>query len=109
MRGWGIRRSACGPNSEDRVPIKKLEARSTKPEAGEFLLQTRDFRLAFLLTGFRYPRQVRDQPVPVVHELLALAPAVGRSEHVLAEERKGDGRVAVRDHGVGQHAGVHFA
>ena len=52
----------------------------------------------------RLTQQVGDELVATVHELLARPAVVFRADGVLAEERERDGRIAVGDDRVRQHA-----
>src|SRR5215472_116189 len=81
-RGRGVRRSACGASSDDSVPI------------------------ALFVRRFGFLRQVGDERVALVHEFFPCPASVRRPNGVLGKKRERNGRIAVGDDGVGEHAGI---
>src|SRR5206468_12680918 len=53
--------------------------------------------------------ELRDERIALVNQFLARTPGVLRSDRVLAEQRKRDRRIAVRNDGIRQNARVHFS
>src|SRR5262252_4978506 len=109
MRGCGDSRSACGTSSLDSVPICFVLPTSYFVLPTFVLLLRTDFSVAFFERRFSLARQRSDQRVAPVHELLAHAATVRRSDRVLAEQRKRYRRIAVGDDRVRQYARIHLA
>src|SRR5262245_46379734 len=84
MRGRAASRAAWSASSADSVPT-------------------------FVPRSLCFARQISDELLTLMDELLARAAAVRRSNRVFAEQRERNRRIAVRDDGVGQDAGIHLA
>src|ERR671922_301404 len=115
-------RLACEASSEPRVPMTGF-ALSTA-----FVLCTFKFALRLsmslqighrlnligrsrmlLACRVRLLLEHRHQLVTPVHQLLAWTAVVLGPNGILTEERKGNRRIAIGDHRVGQHAWIHLA
>src|SRR6185295_16261183 len=98
MRGRGVTCSVRGASAVSSVPMLLRLA-----------LRYYLFTIPFFACGLRFTCEIGNQAVPMMHELFPGAPAIRRSDRVLAEEWERDRRVAVRDDGVGKDAGIDFA
>src|SRR5262245_15362841 len=107
-RGCPAMRPACGPSSEASVPMTRVTPSSMPLQVGHRLDRV-DWRLMLAARCACFLLERHDQLVTSVNERFARTPIVIGSNGVLAEQRKSDRRIAVRDHRVRKNARVHFA
>ena len=113
----GCSRATCGASSEASVPIRPVYRPPVGPRmrrsvSVRCLIGAGRFRRARSSMGFgssrpRAPAAADPRPAPrACGPALRRAPAVCRSDGILAEQRERDRRIAIGDDRVRQHAGI---
>src|SRR5688572_21613507 len=98
--------ATSGTSSDDKERIKSDSPMSF--QVWHYICRVVGLRMLFP-RPLRLPQKIGDEFVALVHQLAARAAVVFRTDHVLAEERERDGRIAVGDDRVRKHTRIHLA